>query len=373
MVAAAIFAAESALMALLERLPPLPAMAETLLDATLLVLLVYPPLHLLLFRPLVTSLTERERALDSLEHSRRRYRELAETVPGVVYQYHLDGARYVYLNDRAPTLFGLSEPRLRESGAYLAAVHPDDRERVEQTIAQAAAERHGIDLEHRLLRPDGEPIWVHNIASRYDGAADADTAWIGLLFDISERHRAEEELRRARDALYEKATRDPLTGVLNRGAIMERLLSERDRAVRHHTPLSVSLLDIDRFKAVNDTYGHLTGDDALRTVAARLALGCRAYDTLGRYGGEEFLVVLPGCDPQGALSQAERLRSGIADTSIATGSGELPITISVGVATLLPGPEICLDALLHAADEALYRAKAAGRNRVVAMTVGKEA
>ena len=174
------------------------------------------------------------------------------------------------------------------------------------------------------------------------------------------------ELLRARDELEHRATHDALTGVWNRGGIMERLGAEVSRARRDGRPLSIALLDLDEFKRINDTRGHAAGDDVLREVGVRLPGVLRTYDLVGRYGGEEFLLVLPGASAHACGVVAERVRADVAGTTFATRAGPLPVTASIGTVTLTAGSREDVDALVARADAALYQAKRGGRNRVVA-------
>jgi len=168
----------------------------------------------------------------------------------------------------------------------------------------------------------------------------------------------------ARDALKEEAARDPLTGLWNHGASLAILKNELERGDRQATPLTVTMADLDHFKCVNDTRGHLAGDEVLREVARRLKASVRTYDSVGRYGGEEFLVVSPGCDGSAGLTQAERLRQVVAADPVEFGDASIPVTISLGLATSVTGTMASVEQLLGAADEALYRAKLSGRNRL---------
>lgn len=170
------------------------------------------------------------------------------------------------------------------------------------------------------------------------------------------------ELLAAKNALLHEATHDPLTGIQNRRAIFDALNREMARVKRNRLNLSVGLFDIDHFKAVNDRYGHQAGDDVLRIVALTLQSSLRGYDLVGRYGGEEFLVIAPGSPGSPENGLYERLSSQFACLRIATRAGELTVTISVGVANA--GPGSTLDSIVAAADAALYRAKEEGRNRV---------
>jgi len=174
----------------------------------------------------------------------------------------------------------------------------------------------------------------------------------------------QDRLIQAQEALREQAMRDALTGLLNRRATLDLFLAEMSRARREKTPLSLMMLDIDHFKPVNDRFGHLMGDEVLCDVARRLRVSARNYDLVGRFGGEEFLIVAPRCRPTDALIQAERLREAVCSHPITLKDTSLAVTISVGVATALEPDQLDMEALLNTADQALYRAKEAGRNRV---------
>lgn len=183
--------------------------------------------------------------------------------------------------------------------------------------------------------------------------------------------RTHEELIRAREALQFQATHDLVTQLPNRRGIMETLKRELNRAARTAEPLTVCMADLDNFKRVNDTWGHMVGDDVLRWVAEQMPGALRKYDSVGRYGGEEFLVVLPGCDSKCGLEVGERLRQRIAGGLFASDAAQLSVTMSAGVCQLLPG--IKMEELLNGADQALYQAKKLGRNRVeVAAAAGTE-
>jgi two-component system cell cycle response regulator len=172
------------------------------------------------------------------------------------------------------------------------------------------------------------------------------------------------ELVLAREALREQATHDGLTGLMNRTAVLEALHNEADRAGREGHPLSLLIADFDFFKTVNDTHGHLAGDAVLREGARRMQSVVRRYDALGRYGGEEFLVVLPGCDPAAGHAQASRLREAISAEPFSVGGASLRVTCSFGVSCRANPTIAQVDALIREADLALYAAKRRGRDRV---------
>lgn len=161
--------------------------------------------------------------------------------------------------------------------------------------------------------------------------------------------------------LHLQATHDFLTGLWNRGAIMDNLQKELARAERWRTPISVIMVDLDHFKQVNDTYGHSTGDVLLCEAASRICALLRPSDRAGRYGGEEFLIIIPNCARDNALNLAERIRRSISETPVQIHSESISMTISLGVATHI-GEDAA--SLIDGADKALYRAKKAGRNRI---------
>ena len=185
----------------------------------------------------------------------------------------------------------------------------------------------------------------------------------------------QDELVSARESMRHAATHDSLTGLMNRGEIFSMLERELERARREHTRMGVVLCDIDRFKSVNDTLGHLFGDEALREIGRRLREQLRVYDSVGRYGGEEFLMILPNCDLPNVLMRANQLRKSVANTPVVCSGEERLITMSMGIAVSDGGGKQELEALLNRADAGLYAAKEKGRNRVEHFTpaVGKAA
>jgi diguanylate cyclase (GGDEF)-like protein len=169
------------------------------------------------------------------------------------------------------------------------------------------------------------------------------------------------ELIESRERLRVLALTDTLTGIMNRRAVLETLLRETSRAGRDGDSLAVGMLDIDFFKRVNDTVGHAAGDEVLKEVAQRSLDALRVSDSLGRFGGEEFLLILPDANAKLAGPVLERVRRAVSASPIAAGNSRLEVTVSIGGA-VWTGQSI--DELIRQADDALYTAKARGRNRV---------
>jgi diguanylate cyclase (GGDEF)-like protein/PAS domain S-box-containing protein len=217
--------------------------------------------------------------------------------------------------------------------------------------------RHPTSYEETLDLPSGRRVWHTQLTPIIRG--DTVVQIVGSARDITERKEMEENLRYLSEV-------DSLTGVPNRRKTTEELDRELARAQRHGHPLSILLADIDHFKAVNDELGHETGDTALRGVAATIQATLRPTDRVGRWGGEEFVVVLPETDRAGARTAAERIRQGVENSQAVPGR---TVTVSIGIAALGPirsaNPRALshtVDSLVRIADEELYRAKERGRN-----------
>ena len=209
-----------------------------------------------------------------------------------------------------------------------------------------------------LLTGNSDPSAV---VTGMDAGADD---YIRKPFDPAELHarlRSGKRIVELEEKLRRQATIDALTGLLNRGAIMDRLTSEIERSIREGHPLCIAMVDLDHFKKLNDTHGHSAGDTALCEAARKMSFVLRPYDAVGRYGGEEFIVVFPRCDESIAMGIAERIRSSIAQP-IRIEDQQISVTASIGVARAIHSKSA--DAIMQAADDALFRAKQLGRNRV---------
>ncbi len=212
-----------------------------------------------------------------------------------------------------------------------------------------------------LLTANTHPAQV--VAGMDAGADD----YIKKPFNPDELHarlRSGTRIVELQEKLRAQATNDSLTGLLNRGAVMERLSIELGRSSREKGSLALAIVDLDHFKKINDTYGHSAGDAALRESARRMKSVVRPYDSVGRYGGEEFIIIFPQCDVANAAVIAERVRCAIFGEPIDVGTNHIFVTASIGLADTKDSRDA--DMLIRAADVALFHAKHSGRNQVIA-------
>lgn len=311
---------------------------------------------------LVWDVTGRRIAERNLERTRKQLNDLIEAIDEVVLQYEPgpDGWRTTFVGPGLEQLAGLpaghdaADP-LFDSASLL------DRRRIVDLRRQVLRDGRG-EIEYRVVDPAGAQRWIsERLWVRSDGER---TVVDGIASNVTERVLITAELATARDEAERRARTDPLTGVNNRLHFSERLDAEIARVRRGGAPFGLVLLDLDRFKQLNDRHGHLAGDRALVAVASRLAQRVRPYDVIARWGGEEFAVLVAQVPDESALAAVcEALRSAVAESPIPVGAGEVTVTASVG-AVLASGAYVTADGLLANADEALYRAKGRGRNQV---------
>lgn len=318
-------------------------------------------------------ITKRRQVEEALRSSEEKFRTLLETAPFPIVITRIADGQVLYINHLATSWFGVPQDAASGRSARDYYVLPEQRDAM---IEQLRRQRQVRDMEVLLRRESGEQRWV--LLSVQPIQFDGDPATFTAFNDISERKYSEVALREANDrmreqlqeierlrvALEEQAIRDSLTGMFNRRYLDEMLEREIARARREGISLSLVMLDVDHFKALNDTYGHRAGDEALKAIADALRHDIRSEDVPCRYGGEEFLILLPHMPLAAAGERAEQWRQAIERIRVRFGEFELRLSASFGVAAY-PNHGKTADELIHLADQALYAAKHQGRNRVV--------
>jgi diguanylate cyclase (GGDEF)-like protein len=291
---------------------------------------------------IVVQLRHRARVDAMVRENEARYRLLAENAGDVVMRLSLDGVRR-YVSPAVAQVLGWAPQELMARGLGSATLVTQTR------------------------RKDGSYVWLETtFRLTRDDKSGAPSEIVAVLRDISKRKAAEEELQAANAKLQELAATDSLTGLANRRSFDLALERECRRAERSEQPISVLMIDIDKFKSYNDFYGHQDGDNCLRQVAqAVLQAFRRPGDLAARYGGEEFAIILPETDELGAMYVAEKLRSIVHELGLNhQGNDAGVVTISLGVACAEVGSNVEGAALVREADQALYEAKGTGRNKV---------
>ena len=308
---------------------------------------------------LEAALRENEEVNRALRDSEARFRGLvSQSMVGIAI---IEDWKFTYSNEKFDGIFGYSADEMRKLGPP-DMVSEADRPRVVESIRKRMnGETERVQYLAHGLRKDGTAIDIEihggamNIGDR--------RVLISLVMDVTERIRAEREVQALQEMLRDQAVHDALTGLYNRRFLEESLRRELIAAERHGYPVSVIMADLDHFKLVNDRHGHAAGDEVLRRFGDLMKRGSRGSDICCRYGGEEFLIVLPQMAEKVALERAEQLCRATAAAPFLHGESQISVTSSFGVATF-PGAARTGDDLIAAADRALYAAKAAGRNRV---------
>lgn len=343
---------------------PLAMMKNTSLTTRDLALQAFVLVSMLVLYVLEVIVGERRRLEQERLASEARFRLLTEVSRDVIALVDLDG-KLKYVSPAIEEVVGWGLEELL-GGDYWATIHPDDVVMVKNAFKEALAGAMPGIFQYRRQRKDGSYVWLESNIRMYREAATGEpVGYVAVVRDIASRKAAEEKLSTALRMVENLASMDALTGIANRRRFDEVLEQEWRRSVRDGSFLSLLLIDADHFKNYNDIYGHISGDECLRTVAETLRTEIRRpADLLARYGGEEFAVVLPDTDSRGALDVAEKMRSAVESRAILhLGSSHGIVTLSVGCATLTPQQKAGAFDLVRTADSALYRAKAAGRNR----------
>lgn len=309
-------------------------------------------------------ITERKFAERALRSRKRQLATLMDNLPGMAYRCLYDEywtMKFVSSGCRELTGYDPDDLIGNRRVAWASLLFDEDTDALVAAVERAIATAEPFSVEYRLKRADGQVIWVWE---RGRGVEDNGSLVLeGIILDVTDHKDLESRLS-------ELATLDPLTGQFNRRETERILEEEVARAERYDRQLAVLWIDLDHFKEVNDSRGHAVGDEVLRTVSLRLAESIRTVDALGRFGGEEFIVVLPEMSMEEAWDIAERLRARIADEPVRVSVGEpLDLTISIGVA-VYPEHAASAEALCGRADKAMYRAKKSGRNRTVIFSEG---
>ena len=353
--------------------------------AGVLVLLVAAVVVVVLIRlnlRLSREVTERRQIQGELRKSEQRFRTLVESAPLALVTWDRQH-RVTGWNRQAQELFGWSESEVLGRD-FLTFMIPEDASvqvgRIVEQAIERGMESHSVNSN---LTKDGRKIeveWHNTIVAGIDGRPDS---VLSLAQDVTERVRSQAALQEVNSKLKqrldhihelqaqlrEQVMRDPLTGMYNRRYLDDALPVEIARALREQTPLSLMMVDIDHFKRVNDTHGHQAGDEVLRMPAEILRAEARRSDVACRYGGEEFVLLLPKMNLESARGRAEHWRRMFAEMEMPVENGKLRCTLSVGIA-VFPDHGTSAEELLRNGDRALYLAKALGRNRVVTYDPG---
>jgi diguanylate cyclase (GGDEF)-like protein/PAS domain S-box-containing protein len=318
---------------------------------------VYIACACLITMPVALIMAERKRLADHVRDSEQRYRMLADYAHDVVMRVRADGER-LYVSPSARDMFGFEPEQLL--GARWDLLHPDDQPHVMHTVAEVIAQGAPQTAVYRIRHRDGHYVWVEAAMRPIPSADGRRMELISACRDISRRVAAEQALAESRDELERLARVDALTGLANRRQFDERFALALMRLRRNGPPVALMFLDVDRFKQVNDSYGHAAGDAVLQTFAQRLRECTRGSDLIARLGGDEFVVLVEDAMLPASAEVIARKLIATMGAPVAVEGHVLEVTTSIGIAYAREPTESTV--LMAAADAALYDAKAAGRN-----------
>ncbi len=319
------------------------------------------------YQGLAIDYTTRKSQENQLRSREKRFREISQSSPIGI--FHADpNDLMTYVNPAWQIITG--RPMAETLGnPWWQPIHPDDKADVFRTWEKAAADEREISIECRIVRPDKKTVWVQ-LRSRFL-FDDNGKITFGTLENISERKQAQEkqeqliqELLDLKKKLEISVRTDPLTDLPNRRGWSEKLDYEKIRYDRSQSPFTIIMGDIDHFKNINDTFGHDAGDHILAWIAKLLKDNSRKQDIVSRWGGEEFIILLPETDLGNGVILAEKLRTKIENEVFVYHDHEIPVTISFGL-SVFNRKELTIDDVVKQADRCLYKAKDQGRNQVV--------
>ena len=314
-------------------------------------------------------ITERRQAELALRTSEYFLDTLLNAIPVPVFYKDVEG-RYLGFNKAYETFFGATRDQL--IGKSVFDISPPELAKIYHAKDAELYESRGIqEYESRVKDAHGSYHDVIFNKAVFQDSQGVVSGLIGAILDITERKLAEAEIQKLQEQLRELALHDPLTGLYNRRYLDETIKRELIRATRYDQPIGIVMCDIDHFKVVNDMYGHIAGDEVLREFAELLRTNVRSSDVVCRFGGEEFLLFFPDMPLDVACQHAEQFRTALAAKRITFEAAVIQVTASFGVAAF-PENGNTQDALIRAADVAMYEAKEAGRDRVVVSSVRGE-
>lgn len=304
------------------------------------------------------------------------YRTLLESTKAIPWKIDWATMKFTYIGPQIEPLLGWSQDSWLTVDDWVTRMHTEDRDYVVNfCVSQSKA---GIDHEadYRALTKDNGYVWIRDVVHVVRNEKGDVDSLVGFMFDISERKKAEEKLISLQKELEALSFQDGLTGVANRRRFEAALELEWTTARRNQQPVSIILLDVDFFKQYNDRYGHIQGDECLKTIAQTLSLVVtRPRDIVARYGGEEFIFLLPETDAVAARQVAERCKHAIDELRLAHAGSSIGryVTVSMGVDSMKPTLDADPKHFIEVVDKLLYKAKREGRNRIEGGDIKKSA
>lgn len=296
----------------------------------------------------------------ALQDKADRFDRFTRNLPAILYDYVIDPdgtGHCLYCSAYSQELLGIPpEEFLADMDRFWNMIHPDDLSDFRERDLKAYREAESFSMDVRVILSSGEEKWIRVSSMKNPPKGDEPAIWSGYMIDISETKRLEKMLQ-------EQATHDSLTGLGNRSYFQQHFQTELQRKDRYQADSVLLLLDLDHFKRINDDFGHDAGDYVLKQVSDLIRAQLRNIDSLARWGGEEFCILLPATKREKALAVAERIRASLAEQPLNYQGQPIGVTTSIGLTALRAG-DARIETVLRRADQALYRAKHNGRNRV---------